>query len=119
MKDQPDGVPRIIGFYTVMKETKWTSKNGMQDGASCFVPDWCSGQMTAEAGLPAVEVSSTFGVLAPAGTPTAIAERLNAALAKIVESAVVKEQFLKQGVYALPPTTPAKAAERVPAEVSR
>lgn len=74
---------------------------------------------TAEAGLPAVEVSSTFGVLAPAGTPAAIVERLNAALAKMVESPEVKEQFLKQGVYASPPTTPAKAAERVRLEVSR
>lgn len=74
---------------------------------------------TAEAGLPALEVSSTFGVLAPAGTPAAIVEHLNAALAKIVQSPEVKEQFLRQGVYALPPTTPAKAAERLRGEVSR
>ena len=74
---------------------------------------------TAEAGLPALEVSSTFGVLAPAGTPAAIVEHLNAALAKIVQSPEVKEQFLRQGVYALPPTTPAKAAERLRSEVSR
>jgi tripartite-type tricarboxylate transporter receptor subunit TctC len=74
---------------------------------------------TAEGGLPAVEVSSTFGVLAPAGTPAPIIERLNAALGKIVESADAKEQFLKQGVYALPATTPAKAAERVRTEVAR
>lgn len=74
---------------------------------------------TAEAGLPALDVSSTFGVLAPAGTPAAIVEHLNAALAKIVQSPEVKEQFLRQGVYALPPTTPAKAAERLRSEVSR
>lgn len=74
---------------------------------------------TAEAGLPALEVSSTFGVLAPAGTPAAIVDQLNAALAKIVQSPEVKEQFLRQGVYALPPTTPAKAAERLRSEVSR
>lgn len=74
---------------------------------------------TAEAGLPGLEVSSTFGVLAPAGTPAAIVEHLNAALAKIVQSPEVREQFLRQGVYALPPTTPAKAAERLRSEVSR
>ncbi|ABE45707.1 tripartite tricarboxylate transporter substrate binding protein [Polaromonas sp. JS666] len=74
---------------------------------------------TAEAGLPGLEVSSTFGVLAPAGTPATIVEHLNAALAKIVQSPEVKEQFLRQGVYALPPTTPAKAAERLRSEVSR
>ena len=74
---------------------------------------------TAEAGLPALEVSSTFGVLVPAGTPAAIVAQLNAALAKIVESPEVKEKFLAQGVYALPSTTPAKATEHLRTEVSR
>ena len=74
---------------------------------------------TAEAGLPAVEVSSTFGVLAPAGTPTDIVARLNSALAKILVQADVKEQLLTQGVYALPPSSPAVAAERLQTEVSR
>lgn len=74
---------------------------------------------TAEAGLAAIEISSTFGVLAPAGTPVAIVNLLNAAMAKILESAEVKEQLLKQGVYAAVPTTPARAAERLAAEVAR
>lgn len=74
---------------------------------------------TAEAGMPAVEVSSTFGVLAPVGTPAAIVDQLNAALAKIVDSADAKEQFLKQGVYTLPATPPARAAERLRTEVTR
>lgn len=73
----------------------------------------------AENGLPVLDVSSTFGVLAPAGTPAAIVERLNAALARILEVAEVKAQFLKQGVYALAPTTPEKAAERLRSEVTR
>ncbi len=44
---------------------------------------------------------STFGVLAPSqARPAAVVERLNAALAKMLEAPDVKEQFLKQGVYA-------------------
>jgi tripartite-type tricarboxylate transporter receptor subunit TctC len=74
---------------------------------------------TAEAGYPAIEISSTFGVLAPAGTAPAILAQLNAAIAKILESPDAKEQFLKQGVYASVPTTPAKAAERLASEVNR
>jgi tripartite-type tricarboxylate transporter receptor subunit TctC len=74
---------------------------------------------TAEAGFPAIEISSTFGVLAPAGTPAAIVAQLNAAVAKIIESPEVKEQLLTQGVYAAAPTTPAKAAERIVMEVAR
>ena len=74
---------------------------------------------TAEAGLPAVEVSSTFGVLAPAGTPKEVVERLNAAVARMVTVAEVKEQFLGQGVYAAAPTTSAQSAERLDQEVER
>jgi len=74
---------------------------------------------TAEAGLPAVEVSSTFGVLAPAGTPNEVVERLNAAVARMVTVAEVKEQFLSQGVYAAAPTTSAQSAERLNQEVER
>jgi len=38
----------------------------------------------AEAGLPGFEVTTWYGVLAPAGTPRAIIERLNAELARIM-----------------------------------
>ena len=74
---------------------------------------------SAEAGLPTVEVSSTFGVLAPVATPKDILERLNAAMAKMVGMPDVKEQFLAQGVYAAPATTPEKSAERLAEEVAR
>ena len=74
---------------------------------------------TAEEGLPAVEVSSTFGVLAPAGTPKEIMQTLNAAVAKIVAVPEVKEQFLGQGVYAAAPTTSEQSAERLALEVER
>ncbi|QHJ01673.1 tripartite tricarboxylate transporter substrate binding protein [Xylophilus rhododendri] len=72
-----------------------------------------------EAGMPSLDVASTFGVLAPAGTPEPIVTRLNEALAKLVQSPEVKELLLKQGVYAAPPTTPAQSAERISAEVAR
>ncbi|MEO8249321.1 MAG: tripartite tricarboxylate transporter substrate-binding protein, partial [Burkholderiales bacterium] len=72
-----------------------------------------------EAGMPSLDVASTFGVLAPAGTPPEIVARLNEALAKIVQNPEAKEQFLKQGVYAAKPTTPAESAKRIAAEVAR
>ncbi|MCW5232257.1 Bug family tripartite tricarboxylate transporter substrate binding protein [Verminephrobacter eiseniae] len=73
----------------------------------------------AEAGVPNLEVSSTFGVLAPAGTPAAIVARLNEALARVVQSPEAKEMLLKQGVYAALPTTPAQSGEQIQAEVAR
>ena len=72
-----------------------------------------------EAGMPSLDVASTFGVLAPAGTPPEIVTQLNAALAKIVQDPEAKEQLLKQGVYAAKPTSPTQSAERINAEVAR
>ena len=46
-------------------------------------------------------------------------ERLNAAVARMVTVAEVKEQFLGQGVYAAAPTTSAQSAERLNQEVER
>lgn len=72
-----------------------------------------------ESGWKDFEVTSTFGVLVPAGTPPDVIARLNAELAKIVQSPEAKAQFLEQGVFALAPQAPEKAAERVLAEIAR
>jgi tripartite-type tricarboxylate transporter receptor subunit TctC len=74
---------------------------------------------TAESGMPALEVSSTFGVLAPVGTPAAIIDQLNSAIAKLLVNPEVKEAFLKQGVYAATPTKPKQSAELLAGEVKR
>lgn len=74
---------------------------------------------SAEAGLPALEVSSTFGVLAPAGIPREALDKLNVAVARIVAQPDVQEQFLAQGVYAAAPSSPAQSAARLAQEVSR
>ena len=72
----------------------------------------------AEAGLPGFEVNSMFGLLAPAGTPRPIVNRLNAELVKILEIPSVKEKLLQQGAIATP-TTPAEARERIHAEIAK
>jgi tripartite-type tricarboxylate transporter receptor subunit TctC len=74
---------------------------------------------TAESGMPTLEVSSTFGVLAPAGTPLPIVDQLNGAIAKLLLNPEVKEAFLKQGVYAATPTKPKQSAELLAGEVRR
>ena len=74
---------------------------------------------TAESGMPTLEVSSTFGVLAPVGTPMTIVDQLNSAIAKLLINPEVKEAFLKQGVYAATPTKPKQSAELLAGEVRR
>ena len=53
-----------------------------------------------EAGLKGFEVSSQFGIAAPAGTPAAIVNKLNAALKTILSQQDTKDSMLAQGVTA-------------------
>jgi tripartite-type tricarboxylate transporter receptor subunit TctC len=70
----------------------------------------------AEAGLPGVEVSSLFGILAPAGTPKPVIDRLNAEIQKILAMPEAQAQLLEQGAYAVN-TTPEQAQARVKNEI--
>ena len=54
-----------------------------------------------EAGLPGFEVSSLFGILAPAGTPKEIITRLNSEITKLLSLPEVKEQLLAQGAFSV------------------
>ena len=71
-----------------------------------------------EAGVPGYDLSVWFGVLAPAGTPRDIVQRLNVEIVKILQSAEVKERFLKQGVD-VQTSTPEQFDAFVKAEVVR
>ena len=55
-----------------------------------------------EQGYSGFNVSSLFGVMAPAGTPSTILEKLNGVLTAALSRDEVKAQLLKQGVYAAP-----------------
>ena len=70
-----------------------------------------------EAGLKGFDVSSMFGILAPAGTPAPIIAKLNATLKSILEQQDVKDSMLAQGANATW-TTPEQAAQAIRAEVA-
>jgi len=55
----------------------------------------------AEAGVPAYEATIWLGVMAPAGTPQPIVDKLNAEIAKVIGRADVKESWAKQGAVPL------------------
>jgi tripartite-type tricarboxylate transporter receptor subunit TctC len=50
-----------------------------------------------ESGLRGYEASTFIGVLAPANTPKAVVAKLNAAMRKVMDTAVVREKFLGLG----------------------
>ena len=56
----------------------------------------------AEAGVPGYEASNWWGIVAPAGTPPAIIERLHAELSVILTSAETKRRFEAEGADAVP-----------------
>ena len=63
------------------------------------------------------EVSSIFGILAPAGTPKPIIQRLNSEFAQAVQLPDVKERLLQQGAF-VASTTPEEAAQRIRIEIA-
>jgi tripartite-type tricarboxylate transporter receptor subunit TctC len=56
----------------------------------------------AEQGLKGFDISLWFGVWAPAGTPAAVVQRLNAQVNAILQGAEVREQFAKLGITPAP-----------------
>jgi tripartite-type tricarboxylate transporter receptor subunit TctC len=51
-----------------------------------------------ELGVPGFEAQAWWGMLAPAGTPDEIVNKMNAAMAKALQEPVVKEKLLQMGV---------------------
>ena len=72
----------------------------------------------AQAGLKDFEVSSMFGIVAPAGTSAQIVEKINAALKGILSQQDVRDSLLAQGAAATY-TTPEEAATAIRNEVAK
>jgi tripartite-type tricarboxylate transporter receptor subunit TctC len=70
----------------------------------------------AEAGLPGYMFETWFTVFAPAGTPKAVIDKLNATLVKVLETPAVKERMAKEGFEATP-STAAQARARLEKEL--
>jgi tripartite-type tricarboxylate transporter receptor subunit TctC len=58
----------------------------------------------AEAGVPGYEATIWLGVMAPANTPKAIVDKLNAEINKVTQKPEVKAAWDKQGAVAMPMT---------------
>jgi tripartite-type tricarboxylate transporter receptor subunit TctC len=69
----------------------------------------------AEAGLAGYEAELHYGLVAPAGTPRPIIERLNAALRASLEDPTLRERLAREGAVPLP-STPEEYAADIDAE---
>ena len=71
-----------------------------------------------EEGYPDFDLSAWYGVIAPAGTPTEIINRLNAEIGKILRMADVQALLAAQGLEAQP-STPAELARELKDEIAK
>jgi tripartite-type tricarboxylate transporter receptor subunit TctC len=72
----------------------------------------------AESGVPGFDVTSWYGLCAPAGVPQPIIAKLNADLAKALHSADTQQRLAEQGID-VSPTTPEELAEFIKREVAK
>jgi tripartite-type tricarboxylate transporter receptor subunit TctC len=72
----------------------------------------------AEAGVPGYEATNWWGIVAPAGTPPAVLERLHRELSAILASAETQKRFLDEGAEAVP-MTPAEFGAFIAAETAK
>jgi len=64
-----------------------------------------------ETALPGFDVGTWFGLLAPAATPTAIVQKLNAEIVKIIQQPDVRKQMLEAGSEPMGNTSQQMAAQ--------
>ncbi len=70
----------------------------------------------AESGFPGYDLSSWFGILAPAGTPEAVIDRLNAEINKALKDPGVRERLRDFEIFG---STPAEFARFIDAEIDK
>ena len=73
----------------------------------------------AESGLPGYAMVGWFGVLAPAGTPKDVVNRLNAEILKILNQADVKERLAKLGSEPTDIVTPEQFGDYIKMELTK
>jgi tripartite-type tricarboxylate transporter receptor subunit TctC len=82
---------------------------------SSFAPDIPT---VAESGVPGYEVAVWFGLVAPAGTPREIVQKLNAEAMRILAMPDVRERFLSQGVEPVG-STPEQFGEHIKSQMTK
>ncbi len=89
----------INAAINLVKEGKLTALGVSTKGRADVLPAVAP---IAEQGLPEYNMTLWFGMWAPAGTPPAVVQKLNAQVASILQLPEVKEQFTKLGIAPVP-----------------
>jgi tripartite-type tricarboxylate transporter receptor subunit TctC len=72
----------------------------------------------AEAGVPGIEFSSWYGLLAKAGTPAAVQQKLSEALLEIINERDTKDKIISAG-FEISPDSPQETQRILNAELDK
>jgi tripartite-type tricarboxylate transporter receptor subunit TctC len=99
-----DGAPSLIAHVKSGKLRVLAAASPQRNRLLPDVPAF------AELGLPRIAVALWYGILAPAGTPRAVVEKLNREIGRALETPDVRERLQGQGADPMPGTPGAFAA---------
>ena len=107
-----DNTPNVLPHVKAGKLRALGSSRTKRDALTPDVPT------IAEAGVPGYDLSVWFGMVAPAGTPKEVVQKLNAEVIKILAMPDVRERFLAQGVEPQG-STPEQFAEHIRSQMAK
>ena len=107
-----DNTPNVLPHVKSGRLRALGSSGAKRDALTPDVPT------VSEAGVPGYELTVWFGLVAPAGTPKEIVQKLNAEVMKILAMPDVRERFLAQGVEPQG-STPEQFAEHIKTQMSK
>lgn len=93
-----DAVPSLMGNIQAGKLRVLAAASAQRNPVLPQAPTF------AELGWPQIDVSLWYGLLAPAGTPRPVVEKLNREFAKALQSSDVREKLLARGAQPSPGT---------------
>ena len=105
----------VTPLYPLIQEGKLQALALTSEKRAEFLPN----VPTAQDELPGFAVTNWLGLFAPAKTPAAIVDKLNAALVRIVAREDVKAQLIKNAVVPSVMASPAAFTQFVAAEYAR
>ncbi len=73
----------------------------------------------AEAGLPGYEAVQWYGLVAPAGTPTEIINKLHAAVVQVLREPAIRTRFANDGAEATPSASPEAFGQLIRDEIAK
>ena len=112
--DVPLGVLAISSVNPFLQNAKIRVLAVTTAKRSAFNPEWPTLQ---ESGVPEVDISNWTCLMAPAGTPQPIIDKIRAEVVRILDLPDIKERFAAGGAVTIP-TTAAELDERIKRETA-